>query len=511
MVNEYFRQNGIDPSKLVDFELVNAYLKACQKSTPRGIRITKARGRLNLRFATETKSGNSDNGCNESLSRDGCVSALAKTLAIADKLKDGGSETEFWQWYDVSIKGKQSLENDVVTIGEAAEIVKQGFMSGVDKVGRRRDAPELATNSLANYHDAYGTFYSRLNPELPLTADNIISEVMRNWGLLHQKKTKGFKDAYSACCKLLRDTKRTAELDKVQSHFGVIRVLSKSKEQTIDLEAFLDFRARVLGLNGYTLTKAQERGLGSRRSWFKALCINVLYGFRSSEGQAVLNLDKSIVIDGYTFKALHDPSNTENILVLGDGFWVTDSAGKKHWITIKTGERIARPMSHPDYPRLIELLGIKDSAVSLPVVTPKSNSALTTIKRCYSDAMRRLLNRYIKQVGGKGFTQTHALRHLANYHGKLAGLTRDQRALSLGHSAAMNDNYDKHQTMRNQVNLLMADITEKSEVQRLREELDQARSANKSLEETIEFLKRENAHLREQLNGDNIVPLTKLG
>ncbi|MDB9519085.1 hypothetical protein PN466_19250, partial [Roseofilum reptotaenium CS-1145] len=77
--------------------------------------------------------------------------------------------------------------------------------------------------------------------------------------------------------------------------------------------------------------------------------------------------------------------------------------------------------------------------------------------------MRKRLADYIKQVGGQGFTQTHALRHLANYHGKLAGLTRDQRALSLGHSQTMNDKYDKHQTTRNQVNLLMADISEKSE------------------------------------------------
>jgi len=120
--------------------------------------------------------------------------------------------------------------------------------------------------------------------------------------------------------------------------------------------------------------------------------------------------------------------------------------------------------------------------------------------------MAKMLFSYISQVGGQGFTQTHALRHLANYHGKLAGLTRDQRALSLGHSQTMNDRYDKHQTTRNQVNLLMADISEKSEIQRLREELAQAQETIKSLEETILFLKKENARLNELLGGNNDLP-----
>ncbi|OJJ11386.1 hypothetical protein BI308_25865 [Roseofilum reptotaenium AO1-A] len=70
----------------------------------------------------------------------------------------------------------------------------------------------------------------------------------------------------------------------------------------------------------------------------------------------------------------------------------------------------------------------------------------------------------------------------------------------------MNDKYDKHQTTRNQVNLLMADISEKSEIQRLKDELSQAQETIKSLEETILFLKKENARLNELLGGNDDLP-----
>ncbi|MDB9518022.1 hypothetical protein PN466_13810 [Roseofilum reptotaenium CS-1145] len=512
LVNEYFHSNQIDPSKLVDHELVRYYLKACQKSTPKGVSISRQGNRLYLRFKTATKATTANNGCNESFTRDGCINALAKALAVFDKLKEAKAESEFWEWYESEIKGTKTLVDDCLTIGDAIEIVKKNYLSGYDKCGRDRSDKKLRTNTLANYQVTYGIYHQKLNPKLRLTGENIIPEITRNWFDLFSIAgtqtlcSKGFKNAYTGVLKLLRDTKLTAELDKVTSYFGTLKVVRKTEEQTIDLEAFLDFRARVLGLNGYELTKAQWRNIESRRSWFKTFCINLIYGLRASEFKAIRNLDEPATIDGYTFKALHDPTNDENIVIIGDGFWVTDTSGKRHYITVKTGNRIARPMTHPDYPNLIEVLGIKDPEVELPKCTPSTNGNPESIKDIYRNRMRNQLADYVKQVGGQGFTQTHALRHLANYHGKLAGLTRDQRALSLGHSQTMNDKYDKHQTTRNQVNLLMADISEKSENQRLKDELTQAQETIKFLEETILFLKKENARLNELLGGNDNLP-----
>ncbi|MBP0034040.1 MAG: hypothetical protein J7524_12850, partial [Roseofilum sp. Belize BBD 4] len=50
LVNEYFHSNSIEPSKYVDHELVRLYLKACQRSTPKGVSISLQGKRLYLRF-----------------------------------------------------------------------------------------------------------------------------------------------------------------------------------------------------------------------------------------------------------------------------------------------------------------------------------------------------------------------------------------------------------------------------------------------------------------------------
>jgi len=451
LVNEYFHSNSIEPSKYVDHELVRLYLKACQRSTPKGVSISLQGKRLYLRFKTATKATTANNSCNESFTRDGCVNALAKALAVFDKLKETDTESKFWEWYESEIKGTVSLENDIITIGGAIEIVKENYLSGFDKCGRDRSDGKLRTNTLSIYNKTYGSYHARLNPTLKLTGENIISELTRNWGQLivsisgsQTLCSKGFKNAYTGILKLLRDTRLDRELNKVTKHFGTIRIVKKQEQQTIDIETFLDFRARVLGLDGYELTGKQQRVLDKRRSWFKAFCFNLIYGFRASEFKAILNLDKPVKRGDNIFLALYDPENLENLVVLGDGFWVTDDSGRYHWITIKTGGRISAPMMHPDYPNLIELLDIKNPEIPMPECTPKADSPPSTIKDIFSRRMNTVLLRYITQIGGQGFTQTHALRHLANYHGTIAGLTTKQRSWSLGHSDNMNDSYYGH-------------------------------------------------------------------
>ena len=504
LANKYFHSKRIDSSKLVGHELARSYLKACQTSTPKGVSISRNRNRLSLRFKLASKPQTSDNGCNESFTRDGCVNALAKALLASHKLNEYETESEFWSWYETQIKGTVSLEDDIITIGDAIEIVKTNYLSGYDKCGRDRSDEKLRTNSLANYHSTYGGYFNRLNPKLKLTGENVISEITRDWSKLftisgnHTLCSKGFVNAYTGILKLLRDTKLSSELDKVTSHFGMLKVVRKTEMQTIGIEIFLDFRARVLGLNGYELRKQQHQALENRKSWIKAIGFNLLYGFRCSEFKAIQNLDKPIKVGNRLIKALHDPTNDENIVIIGDGFWVTDTSGKRHYITVKTADRICRPMIHPDYPNLIKLLGVKDPEVKMPECTPRADSKEHTIKDVYPNRMRARLSAYVDQVG-EGFTQTHALRHLANYHGKLAGLTRDQRALSLGHSGDMNDRYNEHLTVDAEIDLLLTPISKEAEIAELKKQLKHA-------EETILFLKKENARLNELLGGNNDLP-----
>ncbi|ERT04925.1 hypothetical protein M595_5122 [Lyngbya aestuarii BL J] len=319
----------------------------------------------------------------------------------------------------------------------------------------------------------------------------MITQFDNIWG--HLKGRKGYKNANAAICKLLRETRQHSEVQKWVEHYGKIEVTEKIEVQEIDINLFFDFRNRILGLGGYTLTKLQMNSIESRQQWFKALSINLIYGFRGQEFKAIANLDKPVTVGKRVIPALYDPSNKDNILVLNDCFEVIDDSGNIHKITIKTKGRLARPMVHPDYPNLIEMLDIKNSDISLPTLNPKSTSKPQTIKQAYIQKLGQKLRRWVTQCG-LGFSQTHALRHLANLHGTLSGLTDDQRALTLGHSKAMNERYNKHKTIDASLDLLTRDI---NGVEQLRNDNERLKAENARLKELLAFSQRENMNLKE--------------
>ena len=166
-------------------------------------------------------------------------------------------------------------------------------------------------------------------------------------------------------------------------------------------------------------------------------------------------------------------------------------------------------MMHPDYPNLIEILEIKNPDVKIPTCTPKSSSKPQTIKDCHIKRLSHNLKHWLIHCG-LGFTQTHALRHLANLHGTLSGLTTDQRALSLGHSQVMNEKYNKHKTIDSSLDLLTRDI---NGINALKAENEQLKAENERLKELLAFSQRENMNLKEiiqKLQGDgnsNVISL----
>ena len=103
--------------------------------------------------------------------------------------------------------------------------------------------------------------------------------------------------------------------------------------------------------------------------------------------------------------------------------------------TTKTGYRLCVPMLAPTHPDLIERLEIK-SGKPPEIRLLSSNSE--TISRAYAKRGREAL------VGwSKNLSQTHALRHLANLNGQMAGISQETRAKSLGHSPQINENVYK--------------------------------------------------------------------
>ena len=298
---------------------------------------------------------------------------------------------------------------------------------------------------------------------------------------------------------MLVDSKLYLELQEFDLSIGKFQSITQRIDQSFDLAEFIAFRERCLGLNGNKLTSHQKRRLPERQKWFKAICFDLIYGFRCGEFKAIRNLDKPCTYNGKEYPALTDPSNELKTVILKDRYTITCDDGSKHSITIKTADRKSRPLEHPDYPSLVELFDIFNPEIEFPEVTCEANSKATTMKQAYSIRMWNNLSKWGKSYGFS-LTQTHGLRHYANHVAKLLGLTRHQAALTLGHGDDMNDKYTLHIPESEQHDFLYKQINPSVN------ETAELKAENKLLREQLEFARREIAQLKRLLSkGDNII------
>ncbi|MDT9186076.1 MAG: hypothetical protein P5700_26280, partial [Arthrospira platensis PCC 7345] len=87
-------------------------------------------------------------------------------------------------------------------------------------------------------------------------------------------------------------------------------------KQRIGINAFKDWWFNTKQ-EAYTIRNSQHQS--SRHSWLWVTGMTVMYGLRPTEIAAAVNLTKRYVTDdGVIIKALSDPDNQDNYLVLGD-------------------------------------------------------------------------------------------------------------------------------------------------------------------------------------------------
>jgi hypothetical protein len=101
----------------------------------------------------------------------------------------------------------------------------------------------------------------------------------------------------------------------------------------------------------------------------------------------------------------------------------------------------------------MERLGIKIPL--LPTNEPGTGNT-ETIRKFFSVKARKLLTKW-----DAPFTQTHALRHLANFNGVQAGIPQEVRAQSMGHTVQMNEAvYKKRRSTQTTIDLLLNSNTQ---------------------------------------------------
>ena len=412
----------------VGYETLISDFKRYNKQTPKGVTLVKEGQNIYLQFKTTNKS-RSKYKCACSFTLDGMVEALSKAHMVAEKLKKTSSEAEFWQWYDSTIKESVNLKNDQLTFAEAILVVEEDFWNRPSRTKRKRDRKN--PSDISTWNRVYGDFY-RL---LPLSREINLSE-MKKVIDSKQRGTTQYAIATKAMKRMARVVRRQdilKELEAIDTTQTVFRKL-----QSIDLKEFLDWRDKTLGI---TASLHRNSDIGARRAWLWVFSAQIVYALRINEVFAIQNLDKPFVTkDGVTIPALSDPNNTDNLIYIGE----YTNLGT----TVKTGDRIARPNIPPKYPDLIELLEIK--APLVPTNKPKSNKPSTI--RCFhcTQARQRLVE------WDAPFTQTHADRHLGNINGMQAGISLEVRAMSLGHTARMNDSgYKKRLSSQTRIDLLL--------------------------------------------------------
>lgn len=416
---------------LIGFERLLALFKDVQKQTPTGVglkRETKPYGTyILLQFKVGSKRVAKACGC--TFTQLGMIEALQKANKVAEALNTFTSETEFWNWYDQTILTKNTIQNDLITFNQAIEVVEQHFWSSF-RGNKLRDRSNPSHQTCWN--DVYGRFYKSLPPDKVFNFTDILQVINSK-----EKGTKTFKMCVRAMKKLAQlNNQETVykELEKINS----TQVKFKEDLQSISLDDFLQMREQILDVP----LRDKRYNIESRKSWLFVFSMQVIYGLRISEVFAVKNIDQPFTTkDGVIIPALNDPTNEDMVIVVGDETLLGT--------TTKTGFRLSVPLVPPTHNNLTDILEIKSG--KLPKLTLTTDNPVSIRHKITKTARNNLCN-WLKD---DKFTQTHALRHLANINGIMSGVSLEKRAMSLGHSPAMNDStYKRRRTTKTTLDLL---------------------------------------------------------
>ncbi len=414
------------------YEALLAYFREVQMQSPTGVSLKRNRQTVNLQF----KVGNAPRkpyGCNCTFTYDGIAQSLAKAKLVANKLKKVESESDFWEWYDKEVREKNQIDDDLLTVGEAIKVVENSFWSGYRKSKKGKQKRDRENPSdIDSWNDTYWRFYKELPMDAPMTLVCVKQAISRR-----EQGTKTCRGSVFALKRLGRVSRNKKIVDYLDSLEITQTVFMDLQE--IDLSVYLPWRDAVLGI---TTVLHKNANLETRRRWVWVFSVQLVYGLRISEVFAIQNLDKPFVAkDKTSIEALNDPSNTDNLLVIGDYTYLGT--------TTKTGYRLARPLIPPEYPDLLERLDIKHGTI--PENKPRKGTSPKGIRNFYNRTARGYLVDW-----NAPFTQTHASRGLANLNGMQAGISQEVRSQSLGHTPDQNDRgYKKRKTTKTEINLLL--------------------------------------------------------
>ncbi|MEG4329591.1 hypothetical protein Q5688_30355, partial [Microcoleus sp. herbarium5] len=166
----------------IGHERIRAYLKDCQKATPKGVSIkcvtTGGKQYLQLRFSIGEKERALACGCE--LTMQGITDAAQKAVLVGVVLKEIKTESEFLAWYGRVILKVNVVRNDLLTFGDAIAKIEQAYWFGTDKKRNKRDRVSLSQQ--ATYQAVYGRFYALLPTDKLFNTSDVLTALYTKQG-----------------------------------------------------------------------------------------------------------------------------------------------------------------------------------------------------------------------------------------------------------------------------------------------------------------------------------------
>jgi len=399
------------------FQQILDILQNVSKRLPKGVRLKRDKNKyLSFQITIPDRKSRvtKNSGCD--LTDTGIYAALDKAWKIRKALDEFTSETEFWEWYDVEILGKNKLVNDKLTYRDIFERIESEFWNSRNKNTKRKRSKGIP-NDVATFSDYYLSVFNKFPNWDKQPNWEGVKSVLFNW----EQGTKRFKDAYAVIKKICSYAPNADKLLGLLGEIDSKQTIFKER-QSISLNQFLEWRQKTLN------EASTEKQLEIRESWLWVCSMCVVYGLRPSEVAAIKNLTVSYSKDNVTIPALNKKENQELLIVLGNETYFGT--------TIKTGSRICKPLVVDK--NLIEKLNIQNPR--LPIYIPQSKKSIT-ISGGFARRLRANLIDWKSPI-----TQVYAFRHLSNQLGEQYGIPQEIRARSLGHSVSVNESVYKDRT-----------------------------------------------------------------
>jgi integrase len=428
-------------------DIVAQTLEFCKRKSeecPKGVtfHLTQVKSgksytyRLKLQFINPTTGKRSSKSCGiNSFNDESVIEALQKAHKVANALKAFTKASEFWEWYDREILGKNEIENDLITYRKIFKDIEDKFFRGNQRnTGRKRTNDQDINggiSDLTSFDVTYGSVFKKFpNWDKYPTWDEIksvwFSMGTKTTGTDSGQGTKMFENAKIAIKAICEHCPNSDELLKKVNKIDATQTIFTEK-QSIALDDFLKWYHHTY--DEIPFIKCDDWKL-KRESWLWVASMCVLYGLRPSEIASAQNLTKSFTADGETVYPLTDKErNPEATIVIGEFTYFGAST--------KTGYRAINPVPMP---KLWDELNIRHPM--LPIYNPRPNSKPKTkmggFDKAFGDRMKSC---------DCPVTQKYAFRHLYNQILEMCGISTPIRSRLMGHSESANTG--KYKSRRN--------------------------------------------------------------